>query len=164
MTSRTKRKFQGVTELRTALHGPLLDAHRERYQSADEWDLFQVLIEDEPSPVNFQTTLNKYGVVGDAETAFLANLACAPGGAEVFLMTVVIAWYKAKENRPFDLGLMQEVHLWVSKRRSENALQGAKGTPSTPRKGWVLFNVFKRGSKGIEGGMGSMEGSDNHGR
>lgn len=162
MTTRTKSKFQGVTELRTVLHGPLLEAQRKKFQSAENWEVYKAVIEDEPYPVNFEATLKKYGVVGEAETAFLAELASVPGGAEVFLMTVVGAWYHAKENKPFDLSLFQTVHQWVLELRSENALQGANGKPSTRRMDWVVLNVFKRVSNEFKRGIGSMEGGVCH--
>jgi hypothetical protein len=154
MTTQNKSAFKGVTQLRTALHGPLLLAQTEK--DSIEFHLAQLVFcaELEDYPIYFEATLEKYHVQGEAERAFLLDLAVNPGWADIFLWTVIAASWGKAPGEALCLADLQSGLVHVKTTMRQNGLVSTKGIPSTPRKGWVLLNVFERPLKRFEWGMG----------
>ncbi len=154
MTTQQKSGFKGVTQLRPALHGPLLAA-----QEADDLAKFHLAqleycSELEPFPVEFEATLGKYHVHGEAERAFLLDLASYSGWHDVFLWTVIAADWRRAPGEALTLAELHRAFDHVRTTIKQNGLVSANGLPSTPRKGWVLLNVLECPLKRFERGMG----------
>lgn len=154
MKTPSKSAFKGVTELRPALHGPLLAAQDQKF--LEEFHLLQLeyCAEMEPYPVEFEATLEKYNIHGADERAFLLDLASHAGWHDVFLWTVIAASWGRSPDEALTLDVLHAAFDHVRTTIKQNGLVSKNGLPSTPRKGWVVLNVLECPLKRFERGMG----------
>jgi hypothetical protein len=162
MTTQQKAGFLGVTQLRTTWHGELSEAQQQKQISEFRREAVDFFFDE--NPIDFEAVLEEYSIQDETEIDFLMRIASQPGARQIFLETVLQTKMHRTGSAPISIAMLQQAYSDVIRDTQQNSLQGANGTPSTPRKGWVRFNVFKRVSKGFEGGMGSIEGSIRHDR